>query len=182
MTSILRKKMLLYATNTLSNYFNSIRIDPSSPYKITHETLAWCFIQSYHRSQIKLISATSSKIQPSINYKKSLSMVNVFLSFRHRLQRFCSTSGCNHKTWTQCSVTVPMKLGGVGDVTTHSSHGIYSVKPLTYDGRETILTGVALDKITLTFPTYPLSGQVQYDIHHSHLEEKLPIFENYLSA
>ena len=57
----------------------------------------------------------------------------------------------------------PITLGGVGNVTTESAHGIYSVKLPTYNGNQVTFTGVALDEITVTLPTYPLE-KVQHDI------------------
>ncbi|XP_066917918.1 uncharacterized protein [Clytia hemisphaerica] len=59
----------------------------------------------------------------------------------------------------------PIKLGGVGDVSTLSSKGIYSIDLPTFDGSNVTLTGVALKKITSTFPNYPLDCQVKDDIH-----------------
>ena len=58
-----------------------------------------------------------------------------------------------------------IKLSGVGDVTTLSSKGIFSVKLPTFDDSNVTLTGVALDKITSTFPEYPLRGQIEDDVH-----------------
>ena len=48
-----------------------------------------------------------------------------------------------------------INLGGVGGATT-SSPGIYSVSVPTADGRKAIFKGPALERITQTFPTYPL--------------------------
>lgn len=56
-----------------------------------------------------------------------------------------------------------VNLGGIGDVTTSSSDGIYSVKIPTYNNQHAVLTGASLQKITTTFPQYPLT-QVQRDI------------------
>ena len=59
----------------------------------------------------------------------------------------------------------PITLGGIGDVSTTSSNGIYSVTLPKYDGSDVTMTGVSLEKITLTFPEYPLDGSVIKDIH-----------------
>jgi len=60
----------------------------------------------------------------------------------------------------------PIKLGGIGDVSTQSSKGIYSIQLPTFDKTNVQLTGVALDKITATFPV-PLHGQIENDIHNA---------------
>ena len=58
----------------------------------------------------------------------------------------------------------PITLGGVGGITTKSHHGIFSVKLPLSNGKDATLTGVCIDKITETFPFYPLSGKVENDI------------------
>ena len=58
----------------------------------------------------------------------------------------------------------PVKIGGVGGLMTKSPYGIYSVKLPLYDGSEAVMSGVCLDQITSTFPTYPLQGKVMQDI------------------
>ena len=59
----------------------------------------------------------------------------------------------------------PVKLGGVGDTQTESEHGIYCVKIPLLNGNIDTLSGVFLDKITSTFPVYPLGkvGRVIQD-------------------
>ena len=52
--------------------------------------------------------------------------------------------------------TQPINIGGVGDSTTQSLNGIYTVKLPLHNGNEVSLTGACLPKITETFPTYPL--------------------------
>jgi len=74
----------------------------------------------------------------------------------------------------------PINLGGVGGITTKSTHGIYTVKLPLVNGDFATMTGVCLDKITSTFPTYPLSGKVQSDIETAYKKlncdiSKLPI-------
>ena len=58
----------------------------------------------------------------------------------------------------------PTVLGGVGNVKTESQHGIYQVRIPLHNGKNAVLTGVCLDQITSTFPSYPLHGKIQNDI------------------
>ena len=48
-----------------------------------------------------------------------------------------------------------------------SPHGIYEVKLPLHNGRNAVLSGVCLDRITSTFPFYPLKGDVEKDIHRA---------------
>ena len=58
----------------------------------------------------------------------------------------------------------PISLGGVGNLKTESKHGVYQIRlPLT-NGKDAVLAGVCLDKITSKFPEYPLKGQIKEDI------------------
>ena len=57
-----------------------------------------------------------------------------------------------------------VECGGVGDTQTHSNHGIYSLKLPLHNGQLATMSGICLDQITATFPTYPLS-KVEEDIH-----------------
>ena len=59
----------------------------------------------------------------------------------------------------------PTTLGGVGGVQTQSN-GIYSVKLPLVNGKDAIMTGPCLDRITDEFPLYPLK-QVENDIQES---------------
>jgi len=54
-------------------------------------------------------------------------------------------------------------MGGVGSVTSESTHGIYSVSMPLRNGHDAIMTGICLKQITQTFP-YPLNGEVIKDI------------------
>ena len=58
----------------------------------------------------------------------------------------------------------PIKLGGVGGISTEARHGIYSVRLPLITGKEAMMTGVCLDEITHEFPKYPLNGKVIDDI------------------
>ena len=58
----------------------------------------------------------------------------------------------------------PTPLGGVGNITTESPHGVYSIDLPTHDGDNVRFTGVCLDDITGVLPTYPLRGQIEQDI------------------
>jgi len=64
-----------------------------------------------------------------------------------------------------------VKLGGIGDVITKSSKGIYSVKIPTYNNQIALFTGACLPNITTTFPKYPLDGQVQLDIFKAYRQQ-----------
>ena len=50
----------------------------------------------------------------------------------------------------------PVSLGGVGDISTESRHGIYSVSFPVNDGSKATFVGPCLDKVTSKFPTYQL--------------------------
>ena len=58
----------------------------------------------------------------------------------------------------------PIKLGGVGGITTVSAYGVYKVKLPLFNGDDAQFTGVCLDDITGTFPEYPIKGKVEDDI------------------
>ena len=62
----------------------------------------------------------------------------------------------------------PTLLGGVGNVKIESKHGIYQVRIPLHNDKNAVLTGVCLDQITSTFPTYPLKGSIQDDIHEEY--------------
>uniref|UniRef100_A0A7M6DQR2 Peptidase aspartic putative domain-containing protein n=1 Tax=Clytia hemisphaerica TaxID=252671 RepID=A0A7M6DQR2_9CNID len=66
----------------------------------------------------------------------------------------------------QCQI--PINLGGVGGVTTPIRTNVYSVKIPTHDGSDATFVGISLDKITSTFPTYHLNGQVEHDVHEAY--------------
>ena len=57
----------------------------------------------------------------------------------------------------------PVNLHGVGDLTTKSNHGIYQVKIPLHNGENATMSGLSLEKITTTFPSYPLQGEVEQD-------------------
>ena len=61
----------------------------------------------------------------------------------------------------------PIILGGVGNCTTKSTFGTYHVKLPLHDGRQISLSGVCLETITSTMPTYPLD-EVFLDIQQSY--------------
>ena len=62
----------------------------------------------------------------------------------------------------------PITLFGVGNQKSVSKHGIYSVKLLTFDGGNAMISGICLDRITTEFPIYPLKGDKEEDIHKSY--------------
>ena len=61
-----------------------------------------------------------------------------------------------------------MQLGGVGGVKGESEYGIYQVKLFLCSGSDAILSGVWLEKIPESFPTYPLQGKLMQDIISSY--------------
>ena len=62
----------------------------------------------------------------------------------------------------------PIVLGGIGNMKTQSSHGIYKVELTMADGNTDIMSGVCLDKVRAKFPTYPLNGKVREDIEEGY--------------
>ena len=64
----------------------------------------------------------------------------------------------------------PIKIGGVGGVTAESQHGVFSVKLPLSSGHKALFTGVCLERITTTFPVYPLQGRVLGDIRKAYQE------------
>ena len=66
----------------------------------------------------------------------------------------------------------PVNLGGVGDVTTKSDRGIYQVKIPLHNGENAAISGVCLEKITASFPSYPLQGEVEQDLIQASKETK----------
>ena len=61
----------------------------------------------------------------------------------------------------------PVTIGGVGTIRAHSDDGIYNVKIPLHNGTEASFSGVCLEKITETFPTYPLA-EVEKDLNHQY--------------
>ena len=62
----------------------------------------------------------------------------------------------------------PVILGGVGECQTKSLNGIFNVTIPLHDDQEVTFSGVCLDRITSTFPTYPLDI-VEQDIIDYHI-------------
>ena len=58
----------------------------------------------------------------------------------------------------------PISLGGVGNLKTESKHGVYQIRLPLNNGRDAVLAGVCLDKITNTFPVYPIKGKIHEDL------------------
>ena len=74
----------------------------------------------------------------------------------------------------------PLTLGGLGDIIVKAAHGIYGITLPLADGGEVSLAGRCMDKITETFPSYPLQGKIEEDIRRAYLAEggnlkKLPL-------
>ena len=47
-------------------------------------------------------------------------------------------------------------------------HGIYRIKLPLHNGKNAVFDSLCLDKITSTFPTYPLKGDIEKDIHEAY--------------
>eukprot|EP00794_Sanderia_malayensis_P006911 gene6911-biopygen5645 len=60
----------------------------------------------------------------------------------------------------------PILTNGVGNLTSESKNGIYTVNLPLANGKDAIMTGVCLDKLTHNFPMYQLHGDVINDIHN----------------
>ena len=58
----------------------------------------------------------------------------------------------------------PITMSGVGDFKSSSSYGIYSVCLPLKGGENAVFSGVCMEKVTMEFPTYDLTG-VKDDIH-----------------
>ena len=65
----------------------------------------------------------------------------------------------------------PINIGGVGDLKMQSPHGIHTVKLPLRDGKTATMTGICLEKITATFPNYPLQGKVENDIQDAYQQQ-----------
>ena len=59
----------------------------------------------------------------------------------------------------------PLYLRGAGNTKTECPHGIYKFRLPLKDGYEATFTGMCLDKVTSTFPTYPLK-EVEEDVRY----------------
>ena len=64
---------------------------------------------------------------------------------------------------TKHTVPGPLFLRGAGNTKTECPHGIYEFRLPLRDGYEATFTGMCLDKVTSTFPTYPLK-EVEDDV------------------
>jgi len=53
----------------------------------------------------------------------------------------------------------PLNISGIGGASTTTNHGIFKVNIPLADGQLASMSGICLDKLTQTFPTYPL-GEV----------------------
>ena len=61
-----------------------------------------------------------------------------------------------------------VQLGGLGGIKAESKYGIYQVKLPVCSGSNAILSGVCLEKINESFPTYQFQGKVMQDIISSY--------------
>ena len=63
----------------------------------------------------------------------------------------------------------PTSLGGIGDTKAVAAHGEYQIRLALHNGKNAVMSGVCLDKLTVTFPQYPLHGAIKDDIHSAFL-------------
>ena len=79
----------------------------------------------------------------------------------------------------------PLILGGVGDIKTICAHGRYQITLPLYDGKEIKLTGMCLEKLTSTFPTF-LLGEAEKDLIKTFVPvencKKLPKLPKYVGG
>ena len=86
----------------------------------------------------------------------------------------CSDSTVRHKALEKLGSRAtqvkegPVDLGGVGDYRIETPHGIYRIKLPLHNGKNAVFDSLCLDKITSTFPTYPLKGDIEKDIHEAY--------------
>ena len=64
-----------------------------------------------------------------------------------------------------------IQMGGVGGSINVTSHGIYKITIPLRLGCNAIMTGPCMDRITETFPCYPLKGKVYNDIKDQYVKE-----------
>ncbi len=61
----------------------------------------------------------------------------------------------------------PSTIKGVSDIETTSPYGEYNVTLPLASGEAITLSGICLDKVTETFPLYPLQGRIEEDIRRA---------------
>ena len=85
-------------------------------------------------------------------------------------------NGCSHMV---CRYEAILRLGnratqliegsksleGVGGVTTSTDHGEFLIRLPLHNGKNAVMTGICLEKVTCEFPMYRLNGDVEKDIH-----------------
>ena len=88
------------------------------------------------------------------------------LFYDNGCKRFCSRHKAIRRLGKRATLLEPgpMTLGGVGGMRMETPHGRYGVRLPIRGGCEVLMSGMCLDTITETFPTYPLLGQVFEDI------------------
>ena len=62
-----------------------------------------------------------------------------------------------------------------------SEHGVYMIRLPLLNGQDAVLAGVCLDRITNTFPLYPIQGRVKEDIYKAFEENNFAVTITYLS-
>ena len=64
----------------------------------------------------------------------------------------------------------PLVMSGVGDIVVKAPHGMFGVMLPLADGGHASMDGMCLEKITETFPEYPLTGKIEEDIRRAYLD------------
>ena len=73
----------------------------------------------------------------------------------------------------QSLVPGPKPIYGLANSKTISEHGVYQVTLPLFNGENATLSGLCLNEITQKFPSYPLQGEIEDDIHRAYnLTEK----------
>ncbi len=87
-------------------------------------------------------------------------------------KKFCSNFNAITRLKKRATLLTPgpMNIVGVAGMSMSTPHGKYSIKLPLYGGREeALLSGLCLDVITETFPTYPMKGEIENDIKDAYV-------------
>jgi len=60
-----------------------------------------------------------------------------------------------------------IQMNGIAGISSPTNHGIYEVNLPLRIGGNALMTGPCLDRVTNTFPTYPINGEVFHDIKNA---------------
>ena len=62
----------------------------------------------------------------------------------------------------------PLPIYGLANSRTISEHGVYQITLPLFNGDNATFSGLCLKEITQKFPSYPLHGAIEDDIHHAY--------------